>query len=127
MMHTAERQAALEHATARQVEQRDTALQRANDIRLARAEIKRQVNRGELDLAALLIDPPEALLTAQVGDVLMYQHGVGWSRVKKILAPGLGSPGCGATTKLGSLGLKTRMRIVDRMELVAPTAFQNAA
>jgi hypothetical protein len=63
-------------ALVRAKKQRDLALVRANHVRLVRADLKRQVKAGR-DLRALILDPPEVLLTADVFTLLQWLPRVG--------------------------------------------------
>jgi hypothetical protein len=62
------------------------ALERANQIRLARAELKRRIASDELDVADVILEcPPEANSMA-IGDLLMSQRRWGQTRTRKFLA-----------------------------------------
>jgi hypothetical protein len=52
-------------ASVDRIVQRNMALKRANKVRVARAEIKRQLGAGEITLAELLEDPPPAAATRE--------------------------------------------------------------
>jgi S13-like H2TH domain len=58
------------HAQApeRSLDQRMEALQRANDVRVRRAQLKRDLKAGRESIETILLDPPE---TAKVFDMLM--------------------------------------------------------
>ena len=47
------------------------ALKRANDIRTARAKLKKDLKAGKANIHTLLLDPPEYLLPAKVFDMLL--------------------------------------------------------
>ena len=47
------------------------ALKRANDIRSARAKLKKDLKAGKANIHALLLDPPEYVMTAKVVDMLL--------------------------------------------------------
>lgn len=61
------------------------ALKRANDIRTARAKIKKDLKKGRVSLAALLSDPPEFLLTARVFDLLIAVPKYGRVKASRVL------------------------------------------
>jgi fructosamine-3-kinase len=65
--------------------QRLRALERANEIRLARAECKRQIAEGEVSVAEVLLEVPAHARSWAVGDLLMSQHRWGTSRCRKFL------------------------------------------
>ena len=47
------------------------ALQRANDIRVKRAQLKRDLKNGHADIEEILATPPDYVATAKVFDILM--------------------------------------------------------
>jgi hypothetical protein len=61
------------------------ALERANKVRLARAELKRRVALGELDVAAVILDCPWETHSMAVADLLMSQRRWGQTRCRKFL------------------------------------------
>jgi hypothetical protein len=62
------------------------ALERANQVRLARAELKRRVADGEITVAAVIMDCPWEADSMAVGDLLMSQRRWGQTRCRKFLA-----------------------------------------
>jgi hypothetical protein len=58
-------------APARSLDQRMEALKRANDIRVKRAQLKKDLKAGAVQVEAILSDPPEYVETAKVFDMLM--------------------------------------------------------
>jgi hypothetical protein len=62
------------------------ALERANKVRLARAELKRGVAMGEIDVAEVILDCPWEAYSMAVADLLMSQRGWGQTRCRKFLA-----------------------------------------
>jgi len=58
-------------APARSLDQRMEALKRANDIRVRRAQLKRDLKDGRAQVEVILVDPPEYVETAKVFDILM--------------------------------------------------------
>jgi hypothetical protein len=58
-------------APLRSLDQRMEALKRANDIRVRRAQLKKDLKDGSVQIEAILLDPPEFVLTAKVFDMLM--------------------------------------------------------
>jgi hypothetical protein len=73
-------------APARSPEQRLDALARANQVRSARAQLKRDLAAGSLKLARVLADPPPCAHTARVRDLLMAVPGIGRARAGRALA-----------------------------------------
>jgi hypothetical protein len=62
------------------------ALERANQVRLARAELKRRIATGELDVADVLRDCPWEAASMAIADLLMSQRRWGHTRCRKFLA-----------------------------------------
>ena len=62
------------------------ALERANKVRVARAELKRRVASGAVDAADVVLYCPWEADTMQLGELLMSQRRWGSSRSRKILA-----------------------------------------
>jgi hypothetical protein len=58
-------------APARSLDQRMEALKRANDIRVKRAQLKKDLKAGRVDIEVILGAPPEYVETAKVFDMLM--------------------------------------------------------
>ena len=62
------------------------ALQRANRVRLARADLKRRIADGEVTAAEVILTSPWEASSMAIGDVLMSQHRWGGTRCRKFLA-----------------------------------------
>jgi hypothetical protein len=58
-------------APARSRDQRMEALKRANDIRVRRAKLKKDLKDGQVRVQTILGDPPDYVETAKVFDILM--------------------------------------------------------
>lgn len=69
----------------RTITQRERALERADEVRLARAQLKRDIRARRLSAAAVLREPPEYLDTMKVWDLLMAAPRVGRVKVNKAL------------------------------------------
>jgi len=61
------------------------ALARANKVRLARAELKRQVTEGELSVADVVLECPWEAESMAISDLLMSQHRWGRTRCRRFL------------------------------------------
>jgi hypothetical protein len=61
------------------------ALQRANAVRLARAELKRRVAVGEISAAEVILDTPWQAESMTVSDLLTSQRRWGHTRCRKFL------------------------------------------
>ena len=83
---SASKQALLRHETpTRSASQRQTALARANAIRVQRAALKRDLKGGDSLLADVLERPAEWVLTAKVHDLLLCVPGIGAVKAAKLL------------------------------------------
>src|SRR5437879_13067733 len=69
----------------RSLNQRMDALQRANEIRMRRAQLKRDLKSGRRSIHELLSEPPEYLETAKVFDMLLAVPKYGCVKANKIL------------------------------------------
>jgi hypothetical protein len=65
--------------------QRLRALERANAIRLARAELKRRIAEGEVSAAQIILDCPGEAKRWTVAELLMSQRRWGSARCRKFL------------------------------------------
>jgi hypothetical protein len=66
--------------------QRLEALRRANEIRSARAGMKRQLRTGAVGISSLIADPPDYLSSAKVEELLRTLPHCGPVRAAKILS-----------------------------------------
>ena len=62
------------------------ALSRANQVRLARAELKRRVACGEITAGEVILESPWEADSMTVADLLMSQRRWGITRCRKVLA-----------------------------------------
>jgi hypothetical protein len=62
------------------------ALAQANRVRLARAELKRQVAEGETSVADVVLHCPWEAESMTISDLLMSQHRWGRTRCRRFLA-----------------------------------------
>jgi hypothetical protein len=62
------------------------ALARANEVRLARAELKRRVAFGKVDVAEVIVHCPWEAHSMAVADLLISQRRWGQTRCRKLLA-----------------------------------------
>jgi hypothetical protein len=62
------------------------ALERANQVRLARASLKRCIALGEIDVATVILECPWEAESMAVADLLMSQRRWGQTRCRKFLA-----------------------------------------
>ena len=87
------------------------ALGRANEVRLARAELRRRVAAGEVIAAQVLVDVPDFMLGATVAELLRWQRRWGATRAAEF-CEGLGLP---ETKTLGSMTLRQRWLLAGYM------------
>jgi hypothetical protein len=63
------------------------ALERANLVRLARAELKRAIARGDMDAAVVVRDCPWETESMTIAELLTSQRRWGRTRARKFLMP----------------------------------------
>src|SRR5579885_1739742 len=98
-------------APERALGQRMEALQRANDVRSRRAQLKRDLKAGRQPIHELLLEPPEFLETAKVFDLLLAVPKYGRVKVNKILTQCKISP----SKTVGGLSERQRRELVAFM------------
>ena len=96
-------------APERSLLQRMDALQRANEIRTRRAQLKRDLKGGRVSIHTLLLDPPDYVETAKVFDMLLAVPKYGRVKVNKILAQCRISP----SKTIGGLSQRQRTELVS--------------
>ena len=96
-------------APERSLVQRMDALQRANQIRTRRAQLKRDLKAGRVSIQDLLKNPPEYLETAKVFDMLLAVPKYGRVKVNKILVTCRISP----SKTIGGLSERQRNELVS--------------
>ena len=87
------------------------ALAQANKVRLARAELKRQVADGELTVAGVVLDCPWQAESMAIADLLMSQHRWGRTRCRRFL----GSIPMSETKTIGSMTDRQRRELAARL------------
>ncbi len=75
----------LTQAPSRSLDQRMEALTRANEIRVARAQLKRDLKERRIRIEQVIADPPEYVLTAKVYDMLVAVPRLGRVKVGRLL------------------------------------------
>jgi hypothetical protein len=73
-------------APARSPEQRLRALAKANQVRSARAHLKRELAHGNVQLTQVLADPPPCAASAKVRELLLAVPGIGPAKADRALA-----------------------------------------
>jgi hypothetical protein len=69
----------------RSLPQRMDALQKANEIRSQRANLKKGLKAGEVDIVEVMLAPPEYLRTAKVIDLLLVVPKYGRVKATRVL------------------------------------------
>ena len=87
------------------------ALQQANRVRLARAELKRQVTDGETSVADVVLECPWEAESMAIADLLMSQHRWGHTRCRRFLA----SIPMSETKTIGSMTDRQRQALAGRL------------
>ena len=72
-------------APLRSLDQRMEALKRANDIRVRRAQLKKDLKDARVQIDNILLDPPEWVETAKVFDMLMAVPKLGRVKAARLL------------------------------------------
>lgn len=93
------------------------ALGKANSVRYARADYKREMKAGHQTSRDLLLDPPECALDVKIVDVLQWIPGIKRSRALKIMSGLIYSEGM----PLRRLSHATRRKLYNRVEHYRPT------
>jgi hypothetical protein len=101
--------------------QRLRALERANEIRLARAGLKRRIAVGEISAAEVILGCPDEATSWSVAELLMSQRRWGSSRCRKFLLHNQ----IGETKPIGTLTDRQRRLLATALEPV-PTAREMA-
>jgi hypothetical protein len=87
------------------------ALARANRVRLARAELKRQVAEGETSVGDIVLACPWEADSMAIADLLLSQHRWGRTRCRRFLA----SIPMSETKTIGSMTERQRRALVARL------------
>lgn len=94
----------------REVSQSMQALAIANDTRIKRAHLKRDIRNGKVDICEVLLAPPEYCGAMRILDLLKALPRVGNSRAE-VIVRGI----CRPTLEIGKMGAYTRGRLADRI------------
>ena len=99
-------------APERSLDQRMDALKRANNIRTARAQLKRDLKAGRTTITDVLGDPPDYLVTAKVFDMLLAVPKYGRVKTNRILKQCKVSP----AKTIGGLSDRQRQELVSLLQ-----------
>jgi hypothetical protein len=102
---------ATKHSAApeRSLTQRLDALERANEVRTKRAQLKRDLKGGRCSIHTLLMDPPAYVETAKVFDMLLAVPKYGRVKINKVLTQCRISP----SKTIGGLSQRQRDELVS--------------
>ena len=98
-------------APERSLDQRMEALKRANDIRSARAQLKRDLKAGKAKVESLLLDPPDYVMSAKAFDMILAVPKYGRVKANKILTQCRISP----SKTIGGLSQRQRTELVSML------------
>jgi hypothetical protein len=87
------------------------ALDRANRVRLARAELKREIGEGSRTVAGVILECPWESESMTIADLLMSQHRWGRTRCRRFLA----SMPMSETKTIGSMTQRQRDHLAARL------------
>lgn len=93
----------------RSLQQRMAALKSANHIRTRRANLKKDLKAGRIQIHGLILDPPEWLTTAKVFDLMLATPKFGRVKVNRILNQCRISP----SKTVGGLSERQRTEVVS--------------
>jgi len=96
----------------RSLEQRMDALTRANVVRVARKDLKRDLKAGRVLASEVLLDPDDVFLTMKVFALLLAVPGFGRVKANKTLALVKASP----SKTLEGLSYRQRMELVKLLQ-----------
>lgn len=92
------------------------ALEHANHVRLARADLKRKIGAGVVAVAEVLADPPAEVASMSISELLMSQRRWGRARCRRVLLS-LGVP---ENKRIGTLTERQRAALNRLLGGAAP-------
>ena len=93
------------------------ALRQANEIRSARAKLKRDLKAGKAQIEKLLLDPPDYVLSAKAFDMILAVPKYGRVKANKILTQCRISP----SKTIGGLSERQRAELVQFLRALSAT------
>lgn len=103
--------------TTKESPQRMRALEHANAVRLARAELKRRIAEGEVSAAEIILDCPEEAHRWTLAELLVAQRRWGTTRCRKFLQRN----GISEIKPIGELTPRQRGLLAEQLEGPAST------
>jgi hypothetical protein len=107
-----------ETATIDAGQQHLRALEHANKVRLARAEMKRGIASGDLRVVDVVVDCPWQVESMSISDLLMSQKRWGRARCRRLLL----SIGIPENKTIGSMTDRQRSALADLLRSKRPSA-----
>jgi len=104
------------HSPERSAQQRLDALERANVIRSLRAQLKRDLKAGHVDVVAIIVDPPEWAESMKLVTLAMAIPKVGRTKVNNVLRATRVSP----SKTLGGLSQRQRGEVIGALRRYRP-------
>ena len=98
------------------------ALERANEVRLARAELKRRIAAGEVTAGEVISDCPWEAASMSLSELLMSQHRWGRARCRRLLV----SLGLLENKQIGTLTDRQRASLAAVLGAASPEATRRA-
>lgn len=90
-------------------EQRFAALRRANEIRTGRAQLKREIKAGRVDVRSLLINPPDLIESMRIIDMLLAMPKTGRVKATKLLS----RVPCTQSREIGRMTERERLKLAS--------------
>ena len=103
--------------------QRLRALEQANQVRLARAELKRKIIDGDVSAAEVILSCPDAVHRWTVSELLMAQRRWGVTRCRKFLERN----GISEIKSIGSLTERQRQLLATQLQAAGITGVASTA
>ncbi len=110
-------------ATAVAAPQHLRALEHANRIRLARADLKRKIGAGKLTAADVISDPPPEVASMSISELLMSQRRWGRARCRRLLVS-LGLP---ENKRIDTLTARQRAALAMLLNAKTPSSLEMSA
>lgn len=109
-------------ASAAQAPQHMQALERANLVRLARAELKRSIARGEIEASEVVRECPWETESMTIAELLTSQRRWGRTRARKFLLP----LALNENKRLGTLTSRQRLLLATELAAKGPVGDREA-
>jgi hypothetical protein len=99
------------------LEQRKRALGRANEIRIGRAQVKRELQQGRLEISQLLAAPPASIESALLLEILRAVPKLGPVKTTRLMR----QAGISETKPVAGLTNRQRARLLELLRPDNPT------